>query len=166
MKNKTIKWVVAVVLAIAIVATAYLPFGAVQAQTYIGGGGLLVTSGTGATVAGQWTNKIAGATSFTNYTMFPMQGKDVAISFDYVYASAGISNSLIYCGYSMRPDSNYVTLLNPLQVTGNATAGAVAYGQTNYTLNAAKYFWVAIITNASSTGTQYLTNYNVYINSR
>lgn len=135
------------------------------AGLYIGGGGALVTAGTTTSAAGAWTNRLAGSTSQTNYTFYPMQGNQVNVSWDFTMAAGGTTNQTIWFGYSNRPDSNYVTLLTPVAVTANGTG--IAIGQTNYTVfGGAAYFCVAVITNAFATGSHYMTNYNVYVNSR
>lgn len=154
------------IVALVLLAVLALVF-PVQAQTYTGSGGAVVVAGTTATAAGNlWTNRIAGSTSVTNYTRYAVLGPNVTVQYDFVMADAGTTNQTIWLGYSNRPESNYVILLPPFQVAANGTG--IAKGATNIgsTISGAKYVWVCTITNAFTTAGHYLTNYNVYINSR
>jgi len=163
---KLMKHIVAGLLGLALVAVAIATFTPAQAAgLYIGSGGAMVTAGTTTSAAGNWTNRLAGSTSQTNYTFVPLQGNNINVSWDFTMAAGGTTNQTIWFGYSNRPDSNYVTLLAPVAVTAAGTG--IAVGQTNYTaFGGAGYFCVAVITNAFATGSHYMTNYNVYVNSR
>lgn len=149
-----------IVSAVLVLATLALLMPRADAQQYIGGGQGIVPAGT----AVAWTNRIAGSTSVTNYTRYALQGQEVMVSFDFKMAVAGTTNNTIYMGYSVRPESNYVTMLSPVNVA--ATGTSQTFVTTNYSLKGAKYFWVVALTNGFADGTSYLTNYNVYVNSR
>lgn len=153
---------------VAIIAAA-IGVRVMQAQPGPGGGilgpGYAVISGNGG-----WTNRIAGSTSFTNFTRIDgTRGKELAVQFTVMNTQGGATNQTLYLFRSViDPSSAGSTTNMELFATlicvnsGSALTSTTACTNFGSTLFGGIPFVAAgIVTNAFATGTSYMTNYSV-----
>lgn len=135
---------------------------------------------TGGTTPG-WTNRIGGSTSITNWTRIDISAakNGVAVEMEIQNVASAAANCTLYLAKSVDPVftntlgsiTNIMDQFSSLTVASSGTALTTTTGHTNYFMAGAgdqsiagyPYLWLGILTNASATGANYMTNVVVYV---